>query len=307
MIVGEVWREIRQATKRTDFDYSGKVFVITGGAGGIGSTLARAVARRGALVVIVDRDEDRLGTVLAELLAISPDHISVAADLTLPDDIRTVLRHVQRRFQRIDVLVNNAGMTSSERFADRSLDSISYEFAVNTISPLHMTRLALDLLRRSKDPRVVNTVSLAGIWPQAETSIYCASKFGLRGAMLSIALDLRDQGIQVGSVLPSATDTRGLQKEAIEGGNALQFQDPPQSPHTVVASMMSLLDRPRLEVYPKPRESRLVRSVMNFPNIIFILMPFFAGRGEKGMRDYIDVLRARGDVVEVDGKLELAP
>lgn len=307
MILAEVAREVRRALRRTTYRYDGKVIVITGGAGGIGSMLARSVARRGARVVLVDRDAVRLESVLAELHTISSGHSAISADLTVEDDLRTIISRVSAQHHRIDVLVNNAGMTSSERFANRSLDSISHEFAVNTIAPLHLTRLALDLLRESADPRVITTVSLAGIWPQAETPVYCASKFGLRGAMLSIALDLRDEGIQVSSVLPSATDTRGLQKEAIEGGNALQFQDPPQSPETVVKSMMSLLDRPRLEVYPKPSESRLVRLVMNVPNLIVILMPFFAGRGEKGLREYIERLRRRGDVIDVNGKLELRP
>jgi short-subunit dehydrogenase len=71
---------------------------------------------------------------------------------------------------------------------------------------LEVTRLAIPLLRRSDDPRIVTTVSLSGIFPLDETSIYTASKFGLRGAMLAIGLDLRAKGIHAGSVL-SATAT----------------------------------------------------------------------------------------------------
>jgi short-subunit dehydrogenase len=202
--------------------------------------------------------------------------------------------------------VNNTGMTSTERFGDRSLASMERELLVNTLSPLYVTRLALPLLRRSADPRVITTVSLAGIFPQAETPIYCASKFALRGAMLSIAVDLRPEGIKVGSVLPSATDTRMLHMEAINGGNLLQFQDPPQAPSVVAKTMMSLLDRPRLEAYPKPRESYLVRAVMAVPNSLFFLLPFFEGKGIKGHQDYVATLIERGDIVDVDGRLELA-
>ena len=214
--------------------------------------------------------------------AANPGHLSIGADLTDQQQIEAVMARVQRAFGRIDVLVNNTGMTSTERFADRSLESMDREILVNTLSPLYVTRLALPLLRRSADPRVITTVSLAGIFPQAETPIYCASKFALRGAMLSIAMDLRAEGITVCSVLPSATDTRMLHREAITGGNLLQFQDPPQTPEVVAATMMRLLDRPRLEAYPKPRESYLVRAVMAVPNMLFVLMPFFEGKGVKG-------------------------
>jgi short-subunit dehydrogenase len=207
---------------------------------------------------------------------------------------------------RIDVLVNNTGMTSTERFADRSLESMDREILVNTLSPLYVTRLALPLLRLSADPRVISTVSLAGIFPQPETPVYCASKFALRGAMLSIAMDLRAEGITVSSVLPSATDTRMLHREAITGGNLMQFQDPPQTPEVVAATMMRLLDRPRLEAYPKPRESYLVRAVMAVPNMLFVLVPFFEGKGVKGHQAYLRELIDRGDVVDIDGRLELA-
>ena len=162
------------------------------------------------------------------------------------------------------------------------------------------------------DPRVINTVSLAGMFPEAETPIYCASKFALRGAMLSIAMDFKTDpgvkgGIRVSSVLPSATDTRMLRREAIEGGNLLQFQNPPQSAGQVVDTMMSLLDRPRLEAYPRPAEARLVRATMAFPNLLFVLLPFFEGKGEAGHKAYLAELVDRGDVIKTEDGYELAP
>lgn len=298
---------LRRRRKRV-FDYANKIIVVTGGAGGIGSAFARRAADNGALLVIVDLDEVRGRALVSELPAADSTvgHLFVSADLTCPAQIAVVLERISDRFGRIDVLVNNTGMTSTERFGDRSLASMERELLVNTLSPLYVTRLALPLLRRSADPRVITTVSLAGIFPQAETPIYCASKFALRGAMLSIAVDLKSEGIKIGSVLPSATDTRMLHMEAINGGNLLQFQDPPQAPSVVAETMMSLLDRPRLEAYPKPRESYLVRAVMAFPNSLFVLMPLFEGKGIKGHQSYLAKLIERGDVVAVDGRLELA-
>jgi len=294
--------------RRPGFDYANKVIVVTGGAGGIGSAFARRAAANGATLVIVDLDEVRGRLLVGELPAVAglAGHLFLRADLTDAEQIAGVLGRITERFGRIDVLVNNTGMTSTERFSDRSLASMERELLVNTLSPLYVTRLALPLLRRSADPRVVTTVSLAGIFPQAETPLYCASKFALRGAMLSIAIDLRAEGIKVGSVLPSATDTRMLHMEAINGGNLLQFQDPPQEPTVVAATMMSLLDRPRLEAYPKPRESYLVRAVMAVPNSLFFLLPFFEGKGVKGHQSYLATLIERGDVVDIDGRLELA-
>ncbi len=141
---------------------------------------------------------------------------------------------------------------------------------------------------------MVTTVSLGGIFPLGETPIYTASKFGLRGAMLAIGLDLRGKGIQAGSVLPSATDTRMLRQEAVDGGNSMQFQDAPQQPADVVRAVVSLLDRPRLESYVRTGESRLVRFAMLAPNLLPRLFPLFRKRGERGMARYLEDLRRRG-------------
>jgi NAD(P)-dependent dehydrogenase (short-subunit alcohol dehydrogenase family) len=300
--------ELGRLLRRARYDFRGKVIVVTGGAGGIGRAFCRVAAARGATVIVVDlaarRAADLAGR-LVEPLA-GPAHLAVGADLTDVAQIEAMLARVDEHAGRIDVLVNNTGMTSSERFADRDLASIERELTLNTLSPLQVTRLAIPLLDRSADPRVITTVSLAGILPQAETPIYCASKFGLRGAMLSIALDLRHRGITVSSVLPSATDTPMLAREAIEGGNSLQFQDPPQKPGHVAAVMVGLLDRPRLEAYPKSGESWLVRVAMTVPNLLPLVLPFFEGKGRRGEQEYLRQLVARGEVVSVDGQLQLA-
>ena len=305
-MIREALAEIRAARRKSSFDYTDKIIVVTGGAGGIGSAFARRAASWGATLVIVDLDEIRAKALVSDLPSATPGHLSIRADLTDQQQIEAVMTRIRQHCGRIDVLVNSTGMTSTERFADRSLESMDREILVNTLSPLYVTRLALPLLRQSADPRVISTVSLAGIFPQPETPIYCASKFALRGAMLSIAMDLHAEGITVSSVLPSATDTRMLHREAITGGNLLQFQDPPQTPEVVAATMMRLLDRPRLEAYPKPRESYLVRAVMAVPNMLFVLVPFFEGKRVKGHQAYLRDLIDRGDVVDVDGRLELA-
>jgi NAD(P)-dependent dehydrogenase (short-subunit alcohol dehydrogenase family) len=307
-MIAEAGRELVRLLRRGRYDFRGKVIVVTGGAGGIGRAFCRVAAARGASLVVVDVAADRAADLAGRLVepAGGPGHLAIGADLTDVAQIEAMLDRVREHAGRIDVLVNNSGMTSSERFADRDLASIEREITLNTLSPLYVTRLAIGLLDRAADPRVITTVSLAGIFPQAETPIYCASKFGLRGAMLSIALDLRRRGITVSSVLPSATDTPMLVKEAIEGGNSLQFQDPPQTPGHVAGVMVGLLDRPRLEAYPKTGESWLVRVAMAVPNVLPVVLPFFEGKGQRGEQEYLRELVARGDVVDVDGQLRLA-
>jgi NAD(P)-dependent dehydrogenase (short-subunit alcohol dehydrogenase family) len=285
------------------FDFTGKTILVTGGAGGIGSALCRRFASGGARCVVVDIDEIRATKVAAELPGTG--HTGIGCDLTDRAQVERLFERVTDDHGRLDVLVNNVGMTSAERFDVRSVESIEREITLNLTSPLVATRIAIPLLMVSRDPRVVTTVSLGGIFPLGETPIYTASKFGLRGAMLAIGLDLRSKGILAGSVLPSATDTRMLRQEAVDGGNSMQFQDRPQQPADVVAAVVSLLDKPRLEAYPRPGESRLVRFAMLMPNLLPRVFPLFRKRGDRGMARYLEELRRRGLARRTDGRWEL--
>ncbi|MGR3937909.1 SDR family NAD(P)-dependent oxidoreductase [Streptomyces sp. BRA346] len=285
------------------YDFRDKVIVVTGGAGGIGGAMCRRFAGGGARLVVVDIDEVRAERTASELPGTG--HIHLSCDLLDRAAVERVLDSIAAAHGRIDVLVNNVGMTSAERFDVRSVESIEREIDLNLLSPLVATRLAIPLLRASGDPRVITAVSLGGIFPLGETPIYTASKFGLRGAMLAIGLDLRGKGIKAGSVLPSATDTRMLQQEAVDGGNSMQFQDQPQQPADVVRAVVSLLDRPRLEAYVRPGESRLVRFAMLAPNLLPRLFPLFRKRGERGMARYLEDLRRRGLAHQVGGQWEL--
>ena len=96
-----------------------------------------------------------------------------------------------------------------------------------------------------------------------------------------------------------------LHKEAIEGGNTLQFLDPPQTTQQVVNSFIKSLDNPKFERYPKTSESWLVRIVMLIPDLLPKLMPLFVGRGNKGHKKYLQDLEKRGIIKNINGKFEI--
>ena len=285
------------------FNYVDKVVVITGGAGGIGSHLARDFSAAGSKLVLLDINQKKLDSVISSLSG--EGHLAIALDLTDRKAIANAISEISQKFGRIDVLIPNAAITTTDRFDIRSIESIEHELDINLRSPLVIIRSCMDLLKKSSDPRIVTTVSLGGIFPLGETPLYTTSKFGLRGAMLSMSLDLASKGIKAGSILPSATDTPMLQLEAVEGGNSLQFMDPPQKTADVVKAFKKMLDKPKFEVYPKPSESWLVRFAMLVPNQLPRLMPLFVGKGERGHKRYLRELESRGIAREVNGIWEI--
>lgn len=279
-----------------------EVALITGAAGGIGQAICERLIQRGMQLILVDIHAERLAELASRL---GERAVPFAADLTDHTALARLMAFVEDTYGHLDVLINNAAIVRVETFDTRSVESIVSELNINLTAPLVLTRLAIPLLLRSTNARVISTVSVAGIFPTPESPIYCASKFGLRGAMLSIGLDLAAKGIKVCSVLPSATDTPMLRQEAIDGGNALQFMDPPQQPEDVAAQVLLMLDKPCLERSPKASDTWLSSLAMLFPNLLPRSIRLFQKRGEKGLQRYLHTLHERGLTQRVDGEWRL--
>lgn len=278
--------------------YRGWVSMITGGAGGLGRAIAARLVERGMRCMLVDIDAAALD---GAVTALGPLAFGHAADLTDPRARDLLVERVRGEAGRLDVLINNAGIMSTQPFEQRSAESIQRELDVNLVAPLMLTRALLPELQRAGDGRVISIVSLGGVFPLPETTVYSATKFGLRGAMLSLGLEASRLGVKFGIVHPSATETPMLIREAIDGANKLQFMDPPQQPDEVARQVLRILDRPCLERYVRPRESWTARIAMLTPNVIGRVIPLFRRSAETGHRRYLRSLEQRG-LIERQGE-----
>jgi len=284
----------------TGFVFEGRTALISGGAGDIGTAIARELVDRGMQVIIADVNPIATQHVCEQLGAKATPFIG---DLTDETVLTQLIETVATKFGMLDLLIPNVAITSTERFHQRSTESIRKELDINLISPLVLMRLAFPLLQKSGDPRMIVTTSLGGIQPLRETPIYTASKFGLRGACLSVGLDEELHGVKISTIAPTATDTQQLRKEAISNGNVLNFIDEPQQPEDVAKAFLRVLRKPVLEAYPKTSDSILSRLAMLFPNIQPKFLPFFERKGRRGLQRYLKDLRARGLVEDRDGAL----
>lgn len=140
---------------------SSHVMVVTGATNGIGLITAHALAQQGARVVLVGRSPERLAMAVAHIQATNPDASldTVCADLSVQRDVLAVASHIKSHYDRIDVLVNNAGAYFATR--QRSSDGIEMTWALNHMAPFILTNELLDLFRQSAPARIITVSSMA--------------------------------------------------------------------------------------------------------------------------------------------------
>jgi NAD(P)-dependent dehydrogenase (short-subunit alcohol dehydrogenase family) len=180
-----------------------RTVLVTGAGTGIGRATAHAFADEGAHVVAVGRRE----APLAETAAYDRSLIStLAADITAADGPETVVRAALDRHDRIDVLVNNAGIVNAQSLRTYTREAVEPQLATNLLAPVLLTQAALPALEDSRGV-IVNVTTSVGQrgWPG--NSLYAAGKAALEVLTRSWAVELAPLGIRVAAVAPGAIDT----------------------------------------------------------------------------------------------------
>src|SRR4051794_1447332 len=192
-----------------------KTAVLTGTSSGIGEALARRLARDGWRVLLVARREERLAALCNEL---GSGATYEAADLTSADDVARVAARAQSEFDRLDLLVNNAGGNRKRgEFgdADYGYAYVREVMDQNFDSAVRVTEALLPFLRRSAPSSVVTVGSIAGRVARPKTTAYNAAKFALNGWTEGLHHEERGHGVHVGLVTPGFISTEGFPQEQL--------------------------------------------------------------------------------------------
>ena len=219
---------------------SGSRVLLTGATGGIGLAIARALAARGAQLVLTGRRTDVL-----EPLATEVGGRAVAADLADPAAVDPLLE----KAGEIDVLVANAALPGSGPVLEYSVEEIDRALNVNLRAPMLLARaLGTRMVERGKG-QLVFVSSLSGKTASPGAGIYCATKFGMRGFALSLREDLIDTGVGVSIVYPGFIRDAGMFAEA---GAKLPFYVGTKSPDQVAAAVVEAVEKNRAEISVAP-------------------------------------------------------
>lgn len=184
----------------------GRTALVTGASRGIGLAIARALAREGASLIITARDEKALGTAQRELERIGAKVLARSCDVSDSYSVDLFFADIRRTFKRIDVLVNNAGISPRIcKIRDLPFPTWKQVLATNLDGLFLVTQGALKLMKRGGV--IVNNLSVAATQAFPGSAAYNASKHGALGFTNTLREEVREQGIRVIALLPGATDT----------------------------------------------------------------------------------------------------
>jgi len=184
----------------------GKVALITGGAGGMGSAQARLLAQEGATVVIADVRDELAQKLAGEINAAGGTATCVRLDVRSEREWQETVHDVEARHAHLDILVNNAGINVRKPIATVSFDEWNSVLAVNLTGPLLGMKHAAPAIARTGGGAIVNITSNVSLIP-SRAAAYTASKWGLRGLSKTAALEYAGQKIRVNTVCPGVVPT----------------------------------------------------------------------------------------------------
>ncbi len=207
-----------------------KIVLITGGSRGIGKATAIAFAERGAKVALVYKTDEKAADETLKQLS-GEGHIAIKADIKSPEKVRKLINEVVKHFDRLDIVVNNAGI-----HYHHPIDKVSYQdwqdnwkltLQTNLIGPANICYCAAQYMIIQGSGRIVNVSSRGAFRGEPDQPAYGASKAGLNAMSQSLAQSLAPHNIFVGVVAPGFVETE-LSKEILEGpnGDAIRQQSP---------------------------------------------------------------------------------
>ena len=186
-----------------------KVAIITGGSRGIGYATAEKFLREGALVAITASTQENAAKAAAKLRADFPQSkiMAISPDLTSLESVKESFRQVVEAFGRLDVLVNNAGVSERTPFVQYTEETFDKVMELNVKGIFTATRAAVEYMEKQNSGVILTTSSMVSIYGQPSGFAYPASKFAVNGMTLSLARELGPHGIRVNAVAPGITET----------------------------------------------------------------------------------------------------
>jgi short-subunit dehydrogenase len=230
-------------------ELAGRKALLTGATGGLGRAIARAMAERGAVLSLSARKREALETLAAELPG--SGHTVLPADLAEPGEAERLASETAGA----EILVANAGLPAAGRLEDFSPAEVQRALRVNLESPMLLAQALFPAMLSGGSGHLVFVASLAGKAPAPQSSIYNATKFGLRGFALGLRSDLAPQGVGVSLVSPGFIREAGM---FAESGASSPAGLGTSTPEEVAAATVRAIVADKAEIAVAPARQRFL-------------------------------------------------
>ncbi len=212
-----------------------KVVIITGASSGIGKALAESFAKRNSKIVLAARNEDELNRIAEQLKQEASEILVCKTDVSIETDCKELIEKTIEKFGRIDILINNAGISMRALFADTNLDVIRKLMDINFWGTVYCTKFALPYLLQSKGS-VVGVTSIAGYKGLPGRAGYSASKFAIQGFLEVLRIENSKNGLHVLIASPGFTASN-IRNASLTASGIQQGESPRDE-----AKMMSAIE-----------------------------------------------------------------
>ena len=244
----------------------GKRILITGAGGGIGHMLALALAGKGGILLLADRQIELLEKLRSEIAGSGGKAKVVAADLLQEGAAEQLAEAAMRELGGVDILINLAGIMSFTLFQNETAQSIERLWRVNVIAPMQLTRALLPQMLARGDGRVVNIGSVFGSIGFAFFANYSANKFAVRGFSQALRRELEGSGVGVTYVAPRYTRTPINAGAVSRMSEALKMNM--DDPDVVAANIVRAMEKDAKEYYIGFPECLFVRINAILPGLV---------------------------------------
>ncbi len=184
-----------------------KVAIVTGASRGIGRAISIALAQEAATVVLAARSTEKLRETAEKVTKAGGKSEIVVTELTEEKSIKNLVEITNEKFSRLDILINNAGVTHSAKLEHTATEDWQRCININARAPFILCREALPLLKKSQAGHIINIASVVGVKGYPLQSAYTSSKHALRGMTISLAEELKGSNIRVHLLCPGGVDT----------------------------------------------------------------------------------------------------
>jgi len=225
-----------------------KVIIVTGGSSGIGKAIVKFLFDKEANVVNADISVTRGKTLKVYNNNFIRKLVDVNLDVKNEESWKGLYNTVMNEFGKADILINCAGIVVPDSLINKSPVLLRDQIDINLIGPINGVRTFLPMFLKQQSGHIINIASLAGIVPVPGESIYSASKFGLRGYTMALALELKGTGVYATSVCPDSVITPQLIVEAHHTNSGFSFSGKLLDVEYVASKIYETILRPRNEV-----------------------------------------------------------